>query len=242
MKQTMSSRITNWWKRFRAGPKASPLPAGTSRQQMTDIFGQIYQGNVWGSAESVSGQGSTLARAADFRDPLMALLKQLQTRVLLDAPCGDFHWAQPVADAVEQYIGLDVVPDLIAHLQQANLTPRRRFQCLDLTCETLPQADLILCRDALVHFSFSDIWRGVHNFQRSGARYLLTTTFIDRAANDDIVTGQWRPLNLQARPFRFPPPIALVDEKCTHSGGIYKDKRLALWELAQLPSAVPALS
>ena len=32
---------------------------------MEDIFLAIYQGNLWGSQESRSGPGSTLARAAD---------------------------------------------------------------------------------------------------------------------------------------------------------------------------------
>jgi hypothetical protein len=206
------------------------------RAKMAAIFTNIYQQNAWGNPESVSGPGSTLARASDFLDELVALLTALPTRVLLDAPCGDFHWAAPMADAVEQYIGLDVVPALIAHLQQVNRHPNRRFICSDLTRDVLPPADVILCRDCLVHLSFRDIAAALANFQRSGARYLLTTTFIDREANGDIPTGAWRPLNLQAAPFHFPPPIALVDEKCLHSGGQCRDKRLALWAVATLPA------
>jgi hypothetical protein len=79
--------------------------------------------------------------------------------------------------------------------------------------------------------SFADVARVVRNFQRSGSRYLLTTTFVERGRNDDIATGEWRPLDLQAPPFEFPAPLAVVDERCTHTGGIYRDKRLALWEL-----------
>jgi hypothetical protein len=37
-----------------------------------------------------------------------------------------------------------------------------------------------------------------------------------------------------APPFAFPAPLAVIDERCTHSGGIYRDKRLGLWELASL--------
>jgi len=29
-------------------------------------------------------------------------------------------------------------------------------------------------------------------------------------------------------------PLALVDERCTHADGIYRDKHLGLWELADL--------
>lgn len=100
---------------------------------------------------------------------------------------------------------------------------------------TLPKADVILCRDCLVHFSFADIELALSNFKRSGSRYLLTTSFIDWEMNADISTGGWRPLNLQASPFLFPAPMAMVDERCMHSGGIYQGKRLALWELESLP-------
>jgi len=203
---------------------------------MEATFSRIYEQNVWANAESVSGPGSTIARAADFIDDLVALLKHLDTRVLLDAACGDFNWAGPLADAVEQYIGVDVVSDLIVRNQRASAGRGRRFMRADLTADPLPPADVILCRDCLVHFSFQDIVRALHNFQHSGSRYVLTTTFIGRGANDDIATGAWRPLDLQAPPFALPLPLAVVDEKCTHTGGIYRDKRLALWTLEALPA------
>ena len=41
---------------------------------------------------------------------------------------------------------------------------------------------------------------------RSGIPYLLTTTFPGAAANEEIVTGDWRVLNLEAPPFGLPPP------------------------------------
>lgn len=211
-------------------------PGHTDRAEMAAIFTKIYQQNTWGNPESVSGPGSTLARTAGFLDELVALLTALSTRVLLDAPCGDFHWAAPMAGAVEQYIGLDVVPALIVRLQQGNRHANCRFICSDLTRDALPPADVILCRDGLVHLSFRDIAGALTNFQRSGARYLLTTTFIDRKANRDIPTGAWRPLNLQAPPFHFPPPVALVDERCSQWGGQYRGKRLALWAVATLPA------
>jgi len=203
------------------------------------VFTDIHQRNIWGSAESASGIGSSLERTAAFRDELIALLRQLDIKVLLDAPCGDFNWMQCVVPAVRQYIGLDVVDELIACNQQRYATDRIQFVCADLTTAPLPGADLILCRDCLVHFAFEDIWCALGNFRRSGARYLLTTTFEKRDGNFEIATGDWRPLNLQAPPFHFPPPLRIIDERCLHTGGIYADKRLALWEVSSVTSAAP---
>jgi len=202
---------------------------------MKEVFGQTFQDNAWGSAESVSGPGSTRARAAQFLPDLLDLLTDLKVATLLDAPCGDFNWAAPIAGAVDRYIGVDIVPELVECLRRDHSTDTCTFLCADLAHDDLPHADLILCRDCLVHFSFQDIGRAVNNMRRSGAQYLLTTTFVDRDGNADIATGGWRVLNLQAAPFDFPPPLRVIDERCLHSGGIYADKRLALWDLADVP-------
>lgn len=199
------------------------------------IFTRIYRRNEWGNAESVSGLGSTRERAAAFRDDLLALLRRLDTRVLMDAPCGDFNWIEEVAGSVERYVGVDVVPELIEHNLRHHAREARTFLCLDVTRDPLPRADVVLCRDCLVHFSTADVRAALRGFRDSGSRWLLTTTFVDRSENPEIRTGGWRPLNLQAAPFRFPPPLDVIDERCLHSGGIYRDKRLALWELASLP-------
>lgn len=200
---------------------------------MEDVFSAIHRRNLWGSAESTSGPGSTLARAADFVPAVVDLLRTLKTSVLLDAPCGEFTWASTLADAVDRYIGVDIVGEVVARNQLIAAGPARSFVRLDLASDALPQSDLILCRDCLVHFAFDDIRRALRNFQQSGARYLLTTTFIEHD-NADIATGGWRPLNLQREPFSFPTPLATIDERCVHSDGIYRDKRLALWELPSL--------
>lgn len=206
-----------------------------TRNHHLKVFSRILRERLWGSEESVSGPGSTRGRAATFVPALIELLSQLEVRTLLDAPCGDFNWADDLANAVDTYIGVDIIPELIERNQVRHAAPNRTFLTADLTRDPLPKGDLILCRDCLVHFSYADIRAAVANFRRSGVRYLLTTTFLDRRANEDIVTGGWRVLNLEAPPFRFPPPLALVDEHCTHTGGIYRDKRLALWDIAALP-------
>lgn len=201
---------------------------------MEDIFLAIYQGNVWGSPESRSGPGSTLARAADFLPDLTALMQTLGIRTLVDAPCGDFNWASALAAAVDRYTGIDVVREIVARNRRLAGSPNAVFLHGDLTRDPLPPADAILCRDCLVHFSLSDAWRALRNFKQSHSRYLLATTFVDRDGNPDITTGEWRPVNLERPPFSFPPPLALVDERCLHTGGAYRDKRIGLWELSDL--------
>lgn len=197
------------------------------------IFTRIYETNDWGDAESRSGPGSTRRRGAEIRPALVDLLARYSVSTLLDAPCGDFNWIRDVTPgAVASYIGVDIVEELIAENNARYGDERHRFLCRDLTRDPLPRADLILCRDALIHFSFADIRLALANFQRSGSEFLLTTSFIDVARNEDIRTGGWRPLNLQAGPFRFPEPLEVLDDIPTAT--VAPGKRLCLWRLASI--------
>jgi SAM-dependent methyltransferase len=207
-----------------------------SRRRHRQVFSRIFHQNLWGNPESVSGPGSTQERGKSFAGDVIDLVQKLGVRTLLDAPCGDFNWAAELAAAVDAYVGVDVVEELIAGNTERHASANRRFLTCDLTRDPLPKADLILSRDCLVHFSFRDIRAALENFRRSGAEYLLTTTFVDRATNDDIRTGGWRVLNLQAPPFHFGEPLALIDERCMHTGGIYRDKRLGLWAMKSIPT------
>ncbi|HVT57170.1 MAG TPA: class I SAM-dependent methyltransferase [Thermoanaerobaculia bacterium] len=196
-------------------------------------FNAIYRRNAWRGTESLSGPGSSLEATAALRQELPGLLARLDCRTLLDAPCGDFRWMSAMALPIESYLGVDIVAAVIEANRRLYGDPRRTFLRLDLLRDPLPAADLVLCRDCLVHFSYRDAASALRAFRRAGAAFLLTTTFPERRANRDIVTGEWRPLNLQIAPFNFPPPLALVTEDYTGDEGQYRDKSLALWRLGE---------
>jgi hypothetical protein len=202
---------------------------------MEDVFDDIYRRRAWGDGESCSGPGSGLARTANIRADLAALVRSLRIRSLLDAGCGDFHWMQAANLGLDDLIAVDIVRDLVESCAIRHARSGVRFLHLDIACDPLPRVDLIFCRDVLPHFSFADIRRTLTNFKRTGSDWLLTNTFVNRVENADISTGDWRPLNLERAPFLFPLPHVVLDERCHRSGGIYADKRLALWRLTDVP-------
>lgn len=208
--------------------------AAGQRRSLAETFQAIHAENHWGSA-AVSGAGADDAQTAILRAALPNLFAEWQVKTLLDVPCGDFSWMAQVDLAGLDYLGLDVVPALIAENQRRYGGPGRHFRVCDATTEPLPAADLLLCRDLLVHFSFADIHCLLQNVQRSGIRYLLTTTFPETSANEEITTGDWRTLNLQRPPFDFPQPLYLLNEGCTEGEGRFQDKSLGLWRVADLP-------
>jgi SAM-dependent methyltransferase len=195
------------------------------------VFEQILRTNSWGERETASGPGSTRDRAAALRSDLVSLLERLRVRSVLDAPCGDFHWMSALDLPVERYIGLDIVAEIVARNVERHSAPGRTFLIGDLIDAPLPRADLILCRDALVHFPLAEARAALRNFKRSGSAWLLATHFRGERTNEEIVLGDWRPLNLERLPFHLPPAVDEVDERL---GGDWADKRLALWWLAGL--------
>jgi hypothetical protein len=134
------------------------------------------------------------------------------------------------------YLGGDVLPELVAAAAARNRDSERRFTVLDLTSSELPPADLLFCRDCLVHLSIADAWLALANVKRAPIDFLLTTTFPGTTTNIDITTGDWRPLNLERAPFSLPRPRLLVNEGCTESDGRFRDKSLGLWSVAELPT------
>ncbi len=206
-----------------------------NKGKIKTTFTKIYKRNSWGSYETVSGTGSSIDATKELVKQIPILIDKLHIRTLIDAPCGDFNWMKHVELNIEKYIGIDIVPELINNNQQNYTSDNRKFLNLDITRDNLPQADIILCRDCLVHLSFNDIEKAIKNFQKSNSQYLLTTSFTDRANNEDITTGEWRPINLELEPFNFPKPLYLINEKCMEEGGEFADKSLALWRVADLP-------
>jgi hypothetical protein len=206
--------------------------AGSGRTP-AEVFAGYHKAALARIDDSLSGPGSSLAETATLRQSLPDLLKTLGVGSLLDAGCGDHRWLGQTDLPVDRYIGVDVVPDLIAR-NEALALPGRKFLIADFTRDDLPPADLVLTRDTLVHYDFATALRALANLRRTGARWLLATTFPDRQANCDCDLGGWRPLNLTLPPFALPPPLRLIREGCTEQGGAYRDKSLGLWDMEDL--------
>lgn len=201
---------------------------------MINGFENIFKNNSWRGRNSVSGRGSDLDQAEHIIKEIPVLLKEMGISTILDIPCGDFNWMQKIDLGGIKYIGADIVKEIIENNKNKYEKDNVSFQCLDLHEDTLPQVDLILIRDCLVHLSYEDIFKSLNNVCNSMSTYLLTTTFTNRQNNKDIITGEWRPLNLQIAPFSFPEPIRIINEGCTQGKLSYTDKSLGLWIISNM--------
>jgi hypothetical protein len=199
--------------------------------ELKEIFTEIYQNNLWASGESKSGSGSELKNTQIIRNELPTLFKKFNIKTVLDIPCGDFNWMSYVDRTGVEYIGGDIVEDLIENNKKNyNYID---FRVLDVTKDDLPKVDLIFARDLLGHFNYRSIDMAISNMKKSGSKYLLTTCFTKWDFNSNIEDGGWRPINLMIKPFNFK-PIYLINEDCTEGGGDYNDKCLIMFDLNRL--------
>lgn len=198
------------------------------------VFTDIFRGNKWGGKDSASGMGSDVGQTRVVVGALPIIFDSFNIRTVLDIPCGDFHWMQHADMAKVDYMGADIVADLIQNNTKHYEKESVHFRKLDIIKDALPCVDLIFCRDCLVHLSYENIFSALDNICNSDSIYLLTTTFTARRCNYDIATGQWRALNLELAPFGFPKPLRVINEECTESEGAYRDKSLGLWKVSDI--------
>jgi len=202
-----------------------------------NAFRHAYRENHW-QGSSRSGPGSTPDQTATIVREIPDLLAKLGVRRFLDLPCGDFSWMANADLQGVSYIGGDLVPEVVANNTARYSRENRTFLTLDVVSDPLPDADLILCRDCLVHLSLNHSAAALRNIADSGIIYLLATTFPEEPNNSDIVTGDWRPLDLTAAPFNLPAPLELLNEGCSEQEGAFSDKSLGLWRVADVATAM----
>ena len=195
------------------------------------LFTDFYNINQWSNEESASGPGSTLEYTKNIRTEIPKLLKQLNINSILDAPCGDFNWFGRIKTTLDvSYIGGDIVAPIIEKNIKSHSNSTTKFLQIDITKDKLPNADLWLCRDCLIHFSDKDIFNTLSNYFKSDISYLMTTTYTESKTNKNIPTGSHRFLNLELPPFNFCKPILYIDDWIEG----HPTKRIGLWKREDL--------
>lgn len=197
-----------------------------------NLFTYIYNKNIWQSDESRSGCGSELEQTKKVIEFLNYFIKNFNISSVADLACGDFNWQKYIDfSPLEKYYGIDIVSELIESNNKNFSSEKIEFLNLDIGEDTLPKADLVICRDCLVHYSFIEIEKIIKNIYSSKPKYFMTTNFTNLKINYDITMGKWRALNFNLEPFNFPKPFLVFYEGCTEFNGLFKDKSLVVWSL-----------
>jgi SAM-dependent methyltransferase len=199
---------------------------------MAGIFGQIYANGAWvmhDKQDSLSGVGSTRQATDELAVQLSTFLREAGCRRLVDIGCGDFNWMQRVEGDFD-YLGIDVVPQVVEENRARYGNGKRRFICMDATREAIEPADVAVCREVLFHLSFGDGLRLMRNIKAAGFRYVLFTNDTSIWFNSDIRSGDFRRISLLRAPFSLPAPLRELRDDRVSAGRV-----LAVWPGSALP-------
>lgn len=156
---------------------------------------QIYEKNLWGgnSTEFYSGEGSHLPYIIQpYIEVVSIFLQSFEEPIkVCDLGCGDFNVGKELVSLTKNYLGVDIVPELISRNQRLFQNKNLSFMCLDLAVDDLPIGDCALVRQVLQHLSNNEIKKILRKL--INYKYVIITEHLpmgDFVPNKDKISGQ----------------------------------------------------
>src|SRR5689334_21667743 len=106
-------------------------------------FSAIYDQKEWGVG---SGVGSRSINNLEYSVFLQRFIYQNNVRSVVDFGCGDWQFSRFIDWTGISYVGVDIVPELIERNRRDFSKDQIQFD-LYHSLESLPNADLLLCKD-----------------------------------------------------------------------------------------------
>lgn len=177
---------------------------------MKEKFSLIYRDDIWGrglarkkveksGSKIGSGAGSNVKYCKAYIEYVERELEGGDYQLVLDVGCGDWQLGSAIDWYGVPYLGVDVVPSVIAALNKKFATSSRKFVCADVsTLDTLEQLVevnlcLVLVKDVVQHWLDDD----VHRFLQSLDVVLRGT------GSTVLITNHWR-YTMKPRPIPNP--------------------------------------
>jgi SAM-dependent methyltransferase len=114
-----------------------------------------------------------------YVDRMSEIIKRHQRELgpsvtVVDLGCGDFKVGRRLAALVPEmeYVGCDIVPELILHHRKAEASRRFAFSALDIVTDDLPVGDSGLVRQVLQHLPNADVQRVLNKLGKYHAVYI----------------------------------------------------------------------
>ena len=175
---------------------------------------QIYEKKLWGgdAFDFYSGEGSHQPELIKpYIEAVSAFLTSFETPLTVcDLGCGDFNVGKHLVQHTKKYVGVDIVPDLIARNQATFKEENLEFLCLDIAVDDWPVADVVLLRNVLQHLSNAEVECIVQKL--ADYQYVIVTEHLPNGSftpNKDIISGQGIRLKVQSGIDLLAPPFNL---------------------------------
>jgi glycosyltransferase involved in cell wall biosynthesis len=204
-----------------------------------EFSAKAYERNLWGDEHSRSGPGSNLENTSEIRRKIPEIIKKYKIKTIVDAPCGDLFWMKEMLKKIIQdidlYTGIDIVEDLIQNNNEKYGSDKIGFIKQDLVHNTVPKADLIICRDCFLHLSYKNIYNILKNFKQSESNLLLVSTY-PKHININVYkfSIEGRAVNMEGYPFKIKNKLDSINENYHGQNEEYNDKSLLLIKVDSL--------
>jgi 2-polyprenyl-3-methyl-5-hydroxy-6-metoxy-1,4-benzoquinol methylase len=177
-------------------------------EEIKNLFTETYINDFWnmGDGESKSGLGSSLLYTENFRKNLLNIIKKLNIEKIFDCSCGDWNWMKEIHHEFKEYIGNDVVEEIINVNNEKYSNDRIKFICGDmvksLSIFSDSYFDLIICRHTLEHLPTNYVKNALSEIKKKSKFAIITNSTQDiniELVNFDGVSS--RGINLNSEPY-----------------------------------------
>lgn len=168
------------------------------------IFQKVYQEQRW---DNGSGPGSSPANTIEYRAFIERFIEANRIRRVTDLGCGDWQFSRLIDWSRVDYLGLDIVPEIIAENRNRFAMPNVCFEEIRST-DDLPGGDLLLSKEVFQHLPNQTVAKYLAAIRQKYRFALLTNGVgLGPRTNVDITPGEYRPVHLQDAPFNAPGAI-----------------------------------
>jgi SAM-dependent methyltransferase len=151
-----------------------------ARLSTAETFSQIYRNRLWGEERHLpfdSGPGSVSRVSEQYCQFIRSFIREKDIKKIVDLGCGSFQVGRLLMDESDvEYVGVDIVPELIQYNQAQFGSSKVRFECLDIVEDDPPEGELCLVRQVLQHLSNREIGKAIEKCERY--RYLIVTEHV----------------------------------------------------------------
>ncbi len=217
-----------------------------SAADIENAFASIFREGSW-HAEVKSGEGSIPSRNRRYMKILRDFLREKQIKSVVDLGCGDWSFSRQIDWSGIDYLGIDIVPELIDSLNERFGRPGVCFRRDNIVTCSLPQADLAISKDVLQHlpsplvsqyierlrsFKYAILTNDRLKYDARSWRRLWRLVETPVKPNIEIEPGGWRLLRLNDPPFQLGAKV-LADLPYWATNGIHR-KEVLLWTNPEL--------
>jgi SAM-dependent methyltransferase len=166
---------------------------------MKEEFEAIYAENRWGCG---SGEGSLPINTGAYVETIQAFINEHGTKKVVDVGCGDWQFSRLIDWSGVEYHGFDIADSVITQNRAAFGADNINFHYFGGAFAELPDADLLLAKDVLQHWSNATVERFLPSVDRF--RHSIITNCVNPKGpteNKDISDGGFRRLDITLPPF-----------------------------------------